>query len=331
MNLTTQQMEELEMLAGAFRDGEATDAQVERLDALMASNPEVVEYFASYMELCGELRRRHAVEHLRDLTSLEPEVPARRWRISPDWFSDTRMAVAAAILLMATLTVAMLIDAQRRSAAHGVAVLMSAINAQWEDPRMNEDLVGRNMPAGHYHLQTLRRAPRRADQVVLPRQDTRAAGVRAATGRGGAGLLRQAEEHHERLRHHGLRASPLRPPGQPGEDGHPRQRRCRRCPQHHRAPRQLRAPRPAPRREAQGPHPPPDDEFDPHAGRYRLQDHRPRHPEGLPKERHRQVLRRRHLPEAQAARTAEGRQEADEVRGLRRDPPGSVHGHPRVD
>ena len=36
--------------------------------------------------------------------------------------------------------------------------------------------------------------------------------------------------------------------------------------------------------------------------------------QGAAQERHRQVLRRRHLPQAQAAREAEGRQEADEAR-----------------
>ena len=43
------------------------------------------------------------------------------------------------------------------------------------------------------------------------------------------------------------------------------------------------------------------------------QDHRPRDGQGLPQGRHRQVLRRRHHPQAQAAREAEGRQEAHEA------------------
>ena len=49
------------------------------------------------------------------------------------------------------------------------------------------------------------------------------------------------------------------------------------------------------------------------AGRDRRQDHRPRDREGAAQERHRQVLRRRHHAQAQAAREAEGRQEADEA------------------
>ena len=48
--------------------------------------------------------------------------------------------------------------------------------------------------------------------------------------------------------------------------------------------------------------------------------------EGAAQERARQVLRRRHHPQAQAAREAEGRQEADEARRPRRDPAGSVPG-----
>ncbi len=53
-------------------------------------------------------------------------------------------------------------------------------------------------------------------------------------------------------------------------------------------------------------------------------DHRARERQGAAQERARQVLRRRHLAQAQAAREAEGRQEADEARRPRRDPAGSV-------
>ena len=47
---------------------------------------------------------------------------------------------------------------------------------------------------------------------------------------------------------------------------------------------------------------------------------------GDAQERARQVLRRRHLAQAQAAREAEGRQEAHEARRPRRDPAGGVPG-----
>ena len=48
----------------------------------------------------------------------------------------------------------------------------------------------------------------------------------------------------------------------------------------------------------------------------------------LRQERHRQVLRRRRHPQAQAAREAEGRQEAHEAGRQRRDPAGGLHGGP---
>ena len=54
--------------------------------------------------------------------------------------------------------------------------------------------------------------------------------------------------------------------------------------------------------------------------------HRPRVGQGAAQERAREVLRRRHHPQAQAAREAEGRQEAHEARRPRRDPAGSVPG-----
>ena len=61
-------------------------------------------------------------------------------------------------------------------------------------------------------------------------------------------------------------------------------------------------------------------------GRHRHADHRPRIGEGAAEERAREVLRRRHLAQAQAAREAEGRQEAHEARRPGGDPAGSVPG-----
>ena len=57
--------------------------------------------------------------------------------------------------------------------------------------------------------------------------------------------------------------------------------------------------------------------------------HRARVGQGDAQERARQVLRRRHLAQAQAAREAEGRQEADEAGRPRRDPAGSVPRRPQ--
>src|SRR6185503_7467068 len=53
---------------------------------------------------------------------------------------------------------------------------------------------------------------------------------------------------------------------------------------------------------------------------------RPRDGQRAAQERPRQMLRRRHQPQAQAARETEGRQEADEARRPRRDSAGSVSG-----
>ena len=80
--------------------------------------------------------------------------------------------------------------------------------------------------------------------------------------------------------------------------------------------------------EAQGADRPPPVR-DPAPGGDRRQDHRPREHQEHAQERHRQVLRRRRQPKAQAAREAEGRQEANEADRHRVDPAGGLHGHPR--
>ena len=60
------------------------------------------------------------------------------------------------------------------------------------------------------------------------------------------------------------------------------------------------------------------------------EDHRPRDGQGIPQGRHGQVLRRRHLAQAQAARAPEGRQEAHEAGRPHRGPPGRVPRRPRA-
>jgi GTP-binding protein LepA len=60
------------------------------------------------------------------------------------------------------------------------------------------------------------------------------------------------------------------------------------------------------------------------------EDHRPRDGQGLPQGRHGQVLRRRHLPQAQAAREAEGGQAPDEAGRPRRGAAGGVPGRARA-
>ena len=85
--------------------------------------------------------------------------------------------------------------------------------------------------------------------------------------------------------------------------------------------------RPADDREAEGADPPPAVRR-PHPGRHRRAHHRPHHGEGRPQGRHRQVLRRRHHPEEQAPRQAEGGEEADEVDRTGRGAAGGVHLRP---
>ena len=76
-------------------------------------------------------------------------------------------------------------------------------------------------------------------------------------------------------------------------------------------------------RQAQGAHPAPAVRG-PDPGRHRQPGDRPREHPRDPQGRAGQVLRRRHHPQAQAAREAEGGQEADEDGRPRRGPPGGV-------
>ncbi len=62
-------------------------------------------------------------------------------------------------------------------------------------------------------------------------------------------------------------------------------------------------------------------------GRHRCDHHLARERQGHAQERAGQVLRRRHLAQAQAAGKAEGRQEAHEAGGLGRNPAGSIPGN----
>ena len=89
-------------------------------------------------------------------------------------------------------------------------------------------------------------------------------------------------------------------------------------------PRPRRGPWPRHVREAEGTDPAAHVP-DPGAGGDRRQDHRPRDHPCPAQGRDRQVLRRRRFPQAQAARQAEGRQEADAPIRQGRHPAGSLH------
>src|ERR1017187_1225270 len=165
---------------------------------------------------------------------------------------------------------------------------------------------------------------RGADRHAVPAGRPRRSHLRPAARRDHPRLLRPAEVAQprlcvSRLRDHGLprrEARQARHPGRraargrAGDDRPPRQGRLAGA-QAYRAPAQAH-----PETALRGPHP----------GGDRRQDHRPRDRLGDAQGRPRQVLRRRHHPQAQAARETEGGQEADEAGGQRRDPPGGLHG-----
>ena len=115
--------------------------------------------------------------------------------------------------------------------------------------------------------------------------------------------------------------------GRPRQDVDPGQRRAGRCAVHDRAPRARREPRPGHVREAQGADPAAPVP-DPDPGRAGRAHHRPRDHPRAQEGRDRQVLRRRHLPQAQAARQAEGGQEEDAPVRPGRHPAGSLHRRP---
>jgi GTP-binding protein LepA len=154
------------------------------------------------------------------------------------------------------------------------------------------------------------------DWHALPRD------VRDAAGRGGVRLLRQDEVGEPRVRLARLRARRVQDV-RPGEARHPHQRRGGRRPVDHRAPGARVPARPRGLREAQAGDPQTDVRGrDP--GGDRQSGDQPRDRVGDEEERAGQVLRRRHLTQAQAAREAEGGQAAHEAGRRRRYPPGSL-------
>ena len=148
--------------------------------------------------------------------------------------------------------------------------------------------------------------------------------LRAAVRRSGAGLLRQAEDAVARLRvarlpRHRLLGVAARQDGYSGE-----RRRGGRAVAHPPPRVGVRARQGAGVEDARADPAPDVRSGDP--GRHRHADHRPRIGEGAAEERAREVLRWRHLAQAQAAREAERRQEAHEARRPGGDPAGGVPG-----
>ena len=170
----------------------------------------------------------------------------------------------------------------------------------------------------------MHREARHPEEHAVPRPPGHA-DLRAAAGRGGDGFLRQAEVGVARLRIARLRFQ-----------GIPRRRR-----RQARYPDQWRPGRRAVGDGAPGARAVPgsrsgveDALADPapdvrrgDPGGDRRADHRPRERQGAAQERAGQMLWRRRHAQAQAARKAEGRKEADEGGWQRRDSAGSVPGH----
>ncbi|CAA9439468.1 MAG: Translation elongation factor LepA, partial [uncultured Quadrisphaera sp.] len=166
-------------------------------------------------------------------------------------------------------------------------------------------------------------AARRAPRHGLPLARAGGDALHAADGGDRLRLLRPPEVAHPRLRQ--LRLRPGRRPGRrPGEGRHPAPGRAGRRVQRDRAPRQGLRLRADDGRQAEGPHPAPAVRGA-GAGRDRRPGDRPRDRARDPQGRARQVLRRRHHAQAQAAGEAEGGQEADEDGRPGRGAPGGLH------
>src|SRR5690606_12439049 len=137
-------------------------------------------------------------------------------------------------------------------------------------------------------------------------------------------LLRPAQIGFTRLRVDGLRVQGI-PTLRCRQTRHPRQRGARRRAFTDRASLGIAVARPRGRlQDARADTPADVRRRD--SGGHRRQHHRARECEGLAQERAGEVLRRRHHPQEEAAREAEGREEADEAGGLGRDSPGSLSG-----
>ncbi len=124
-------------------------------------------------------------------------------------------------------------------------------------------------------------------------------GLRTAAERGGVRLLRPPKVHLQGLRLLRLPADRLSP-GRPRENVDPGQRRTGRCALDAGPPRPGRSPWPRDGGEAPGADPAAHVP-DPRPGRDRREDHRPRDDPRTAQGRHRQVLRRRRHPQAQAS------------------------------
>ena len=113
--------EELSDLLEALRDGTIEDAQMARLDQLLAEEPAALDYFVDrallQADLSFKLGRQPAA----------PVIARRRWKPLP------LLAAAAAVVVAALLLIPSR-PPEPTSSYEGCAVLTRALDAAWEDP-----------------------------------------------------------------------------------------------------------------------------------------------------------------------------------------------------
>jgi hypothetical protein len=104
------ELDEFHEILAAVRDGRLTDEQMDRLDLILASDPDARRYYLDYIELCANLR------HYQGISSATPRLrtgepagfrrdrpPARRLFGSGRWRALRVVAAAAAAVVVAIL------------------------------------------------------------------------------------------------------------------------------------------------------------------------------------------------------------------------------------
>lgn len=182
------ELDDFHDLLAALRDGRLSDEQMDRLDAVLASDADARRYYLDYIELCANLRHYQGVSSAPsrprggEPTGLGRDRPRGRQPIGPRRWNVLRVVVAAAVLVVAIVVAlpyrrpadrnarvvpgpsAAAVDrTTARSAVarvepaptepHYVAVLTRAADAQWEPTGMPTS-VGAALPLGRLRLRS---------------------------------------------------------------------------------------------------------------------------------------------------------------------------------
>lgn len=172
MSTSPHEDDELAALLGALREGLLTDAQRERLDHLLASDPEALRYYLEYVDLCATLRHYQGVSGLGGNDAgegppgprLAPEPARRRTRGTA---RSLVWASAAAALMVAAAFYGVNVarrggagkppqaagDGRKPAVARDIAVLTRVIDAVWEPASMPAE-VGSALHAGRLKLKS---------------------------------------------------------------------------------------------------------------------------------------------------------------------------------